>query len=149
MSESKTGCECPLAGFCNRHNMQKTPHMHKLCQNHQGYFDKWEKCQGPGQDQSQCSKEKTETTVEVKPQEIKKPVELPSIVQQAKNFAVAATNHAKNGFKSASEEVQNERLSICGGCEYYIAEQHRCGKCGCPLAGKTKWASSTCPIGKW
>ena len=27
--EKKTPCECPLAGLCNRHNMNKTPHYKK------------------------------------------------------------------------------------------------------------------------
>jgi hypothetical protein len=49
--KKKTPCECPLAGLCNRHGMNKTPHYHKLCQNHQGYFEQWENCKGPGQDQ--------------------------------------------------------------------------------------------------
>lgn len=25
-------CECPVAGFCQRHQIEKTPHLHKLCQ---------------------------------------------------------------------------------------------------------------------
>lgn len=60
--EKKTGCECPLAGFCNRHQMNKTEHYHKLCQGHPGYFKMWEECRGPGQEFTDCKGGLTEET---------------------------------------------------------------------------------------
>ena len=47
--EKKTQCECPLAGYCKRHNMVKGPHPHKLCQTREDYFQLWEEGFGPGQ----------------------------------------------------------------------------------------------------
>ncbi len=44
-----TNCECPLSGYCKRHNIIKTQHWHYLCQTHQLYFQKWEAGAGPGQ----------------------------------------------------------------------------------------------------
>jgi hypothetical protein len=44
-----TGCECPIAGFCHRHNIQKNEHWHRLCQTKPSYFQAWEQGRGPGQ----------------------------------------------------------------------------------------------------
>lgn len=48
MSESMQ-CECPLAGYCNRHSVKKSKHWHKLCQNHPSYRAAWDRGNGPGQ----------------------------------------------------------------------------------------------------
>ncbi len=37
-----TGCECPIAGYCDRHKMNKPGRLHLLCQTNQLYFDRWE-----------------------------------------------------------------------------------------------------------
>jgi len=38
-----TNCECPLAGYCERHKMNKPGRLHFLCQTSQLYFDRWER----------------------------------------------------------------------------------------------------------
>lgn len=146
MSEKpKTPCECPLAGFCERHGIQKSSHYHKLCQNHAGYFAQWEACRGPGQNPNDCTKNneaesiKQEETVQ----------EMPSKMQMAKNFAKSAVNHISNGMKNVDTNLQAQRLEICADCPFISADKSRCTKCGCFLAAKTKWKSSSCPIGKW
>jgi hypothetical protein len=70
-------------------------------------------------------------------------------MKMAKNLAIASKDHVKDGLAQAQEELQAERLEICKGCEFYIPEQDRCGKCGCFLKSKSAWKSSKCPIGKW
>lgn len=150
--ERKTGCECPLAGLCNRHGVEKSAHQHKLCQMHEGYFNMWEQCRGPGQNPSTCVKP-TEPPKEVEPvAEKPKPQnkqQLPSKTKMAGNFLKAAAQHLGNGMRQASAELQEERLDICRGCEYLIEESFRCSECGCHLAAKAKWQSSSCPKGKW
>lgn len=42
-------CECPLAGYCNRHGVKKGESLHKLCQTNEDFFLAWEECRGPGQ----------------------------------------------------------------------------------------------------
>lgn len=42
-------CECSKAGFCTRHNVDKTPHLVHLCQTRQEFFQAWEENRGPGQ----------------------------------------------------------------------------------------------------
>lgn len=171
MEEKKTQCACDLAGFCNRHGINKSAHMHKLCQNNPKYFKMWEECRGPGQGNGDCGniKNVTETVDEPQNDSIKninnEPVKekvkdeksgkkdelpkLPSLLQQAKNLATATAEHAKNGFKNAQEEEKQRRLSICKECPHLIPDSMRCGQCGCYLETKAAWASSKCPIGKW
>lgn len=44
-----------------------------------------------------------------------------------------------------------ERLLICDRCDYkqLIMDVAICGKCHCPLAGKTASAAASCPLNKW
>jgi len=145
MEGKTTPCECPMAGFCQRHGVNKSTHLHKLCQNHIGYFMMWEECKGPNQNPSDCIKpQKSEMPNEEQPQ-----TNLPSKMQMAKNFIKSASEHVVNGMKNVSTEKQQERLKICDECPHAIEGGSRCGKCGCFLQTKTKWESSSCPIGKW
>ena len=74
---------------------------------------------------------------------------LPGKMEMAKNLAKATKEHVKSGLAQAENDLQKKRLEICQGCEFYIPEQDRCGKCGCYLKSKSAWKSSKCPIGKW
>lgn len=149
----KTPCECPLAGHCSRHNVDKTPHWHKLCQNHPGYFNAWEKCMGPGQDQSQCGKRDMAHETQFVPPHIeqtKQPSQqMPGLFTQAANLAKAATKHALSGGANVSPEQKQARLDICYGCDKFVKETVRCSACGCHLNTKTEWKTSSCPLGLW
>ena len=144
----KTPCECPLAGFCSKHNVEKTPHWHKLCQNHMGYYNAWEKCMGPGQDQSQCGKKEVAQSPPETPH-VHQPQKMPNLFTQAANLAKAATKHALSGGANVSPEEKQARLDICYGCEKFVKETTRCSACGCYLNTKTEWKTSSCPIGRW
>jgi len=155
MSQKITPCECPMAGYCERHGIEKSSHLHKLCSQHLGYFKMWEECRGPKQNPNDCKKQSNtnlsgftpESSVET---EIKESdPQLPSTMQMARNFIKSASDHIKNGMKSADEDIIKKRLEICESCDFKIRESNRCGKCGCFLGAKTKWESSHCPIGKW
>jgi hypothetical protein len=160
MENKLTPCECPIAGWCERHGINKSTHLHKLCQNHMGYFAMWEDCQGPNQSPVNCKKQSKTTKdtnfiapaqhlqTDVSTENQKTENKLPSTMQMARNFIGAAAGHLANGLKTVDEEVQKNRLEICEQCPHMV-EGSRCGKCGCFLPTKTKWASSTCPIGKW
>lgn len=152
MKKETTPCECPVAGFCKRHGIIKSPHLHKLCQNHNGYFKMWEECRGPKQNPNDCEKNsksqedgiKLASTVNTE-----KEVKLPSTMTMAQNFVKSAAKHAQSGFAHVNEDVQKQRLDICNDCEFIVENKSRCGKCGCFLQAKTKWKTSSCPIGKW
>lgn len=44
-----TGCDCPLAGYCKRHGVNKSPHLFHLCKTNDRYYDAWEEGRGIGQ----------------------------------------------------------------------------------------------------
>ncbi len=44
-----TACTCPLAGWCERHQVVKHKTWHKLCQSHAKYRAAWDEGRGPGQ----------------------------------------------------------------------------------------------------
>ncbi len=79
----------------------------------------------------------------------------PSLPEQGKNLAKFTFDVVKNVIDIsatpvlASEEKQQERLSLCKKCEYYSVRQNRCKQCGCYLSHKVKFSVSTCPVGKW
>ena len=47
------------------------------------------------------------------------------------------------------EGIVNRRLDMCKGCEFLFKPTNTCKKCGCFMDVKTKFATSSCPIGKW
>ena len=162
---NKTPCECPLAGYCNRHEITKNLHHHKLCQNHEGYFNMWEEGRGPGQ------KGKTKKPEQKKPKQKKtiQPIlrkckfckndgctgdcrnnnQLPPNIEMAKNLATATKDHIKSGLQTVSEEEIKRRLDVCADCEHFIPHSSRCKLCGCFTKFKAKLKSGGCPINKW
>lgn len=43
---TRTPCECPLAGWCERHGMEKRRRQHQLCQANLRYWNQWERGEG-------------------------------------------------------------------------------------------------------
>ncbi len=80
---------------------------------------------------------------------------LPSIGQMAMNYARAQIKHTFDGRRKATEEIFLERISICENCVgpegKFRASDRRCSArtCGCTVDEKAKWASESCPLGKW
>lgn len=79
--------------------------------------------------------------------------ELPGTITMAVNLAKAVAAHVADGAKHVSTEQMQTRLEICSLCPQLKpgadAEKDRCAACGCFLAEKAAWRSTTCPIGKW
>lgn len=77
----------------------------------------------------------------------------PSLPEQGKNLAKFSIEVVKNAMTVtsppvlASKEEQQQRISICNGCEYYTMK--RCMHCGCFMENKVKFSISKCPIDKW
>lgn len=38
-----TPCECPVAGYCERHKRMKAGRLHELCRTDMRYFDMWDR----------------------------------------------------------------------------------------------------------
>lgn len=51
--------------------------------------------------------------------------------------------------EKVGEELKNERLEICKGCEHFIKLTQSCSKCGCFMSAKTTLPNAECPVGKW
>ena len=49
----------------------------------------------------------------------------------------------------ALNELSEERMEVCRGCNRFDAVLVRCRKCGCFLAAKTRFPGARCPVGKW
>ena|SRR5579862_815334 len=142
-------CSCLHAGWCQRHQMQKDAHLFAICNRSDGYALKvraiWDKI-----------------PLTVEPQQPPPPAkeqigefrstdqDLPSLVKQAKNAAVAGVRYAAGGFANVDDAVYEARLAVCHKCtEKYIPESKRCAACGCYVEIKARMASEDCPLGKW
>jgi hypothetical protein len=76
----------------------------------------------------------------------------PSLAKQAASLGRAVVNECRGiaaGVDPVSDEQKAARLTICAGCEFLIAAENRCAKCGCLLAAKAAMRTQSCPLGKW
>ena len=53
-------CDCPLAGYCKRHNLKKSEHWHHLCLTKEKYRAAWDEGIGPGQNSPLLTTEQLE-----------------------------------------------------------------------------------------
>jgi hypothetical protein len=77
----------------------------------------------------------------------------PSLSEQGKNLSKFTLDVFKSIFYGqplfATEEISNQRMSICRSCDKYDESQKRCRECGCMLEHKVKFALDSCPLKKW
>ena len=123
-----TPCDCPLAGWCDRHKREKTPHLHKLCQTDERYRSKWDK-EAPKQ----------------------------SAIAKAARLTTAVGKWMAAGQPVRNQDEIDIAFATCGTCEFYKPssdDSGTCGKCGCyvnrrGMLNKIRMATESCPIGKW
>ena len=72
-----------------------------------------------------------------------------SFISKLVNFSKAATDHLLSGLENSTDEVKEQRASICNRCPFIDKENYKCIHCGCYLKYKIAWSTSSCPIGKW
>lgn len=70
-------------------------------------------------------------------------------VELARTALDSAKNIAKNQPIFCDALTVTYRISLCKSCEFFSAENTRCGKCGCYMNAKTKLQAAKCPVGKW
>jgi len=138
-----TNCECAEPGFCQRHQCLKGYWQHRLCRRQESVFLAYEHGEGPGQ----------ETSPDTDPsRDDSSPGPAgPGLLRRGLNFAVAGTRHVANGMQSVSDKVYETRLEECRNCEFCDQQHMVCLKpeCGCFVKVKARWASESCPLGKW
>lgn len=126
-------CICPHEGFCERHKMVKTGRMYELCQNSKRYREFWDGVNlDPG------------TNISYSP------------ISVAASFATSMAKFLWHGAVMTSQEVYEERLSICRNCNQrfettlpLLGVAERCRKCGCFISAKAAIPGESCPIGNW
>jgi hypothetical protein len=156
-------CECTGAGFCERHQMNKSETLYSMCKGTANcadcgrkYWTAWEKglvgatapanpvvnppefCSPDGQSPGHvacggCSR----------PPSVAKP----SILQYATNASQALARFVGDGLKTVSDEEQSERMAVCDTCP--LNQNGQCVGCGCVIKYKTAARLEKCPAGKW
>ncbi|MEJ7594317.1 MAG: DUF6171 family protein [Planctomycetaceae bacterium] len=138
-----TDCECTEPGFCRRHQCVKGYWQHRLCRRQPSVFEAYEKGIGPGQN--------GEIVVAVDGETSQDSTHGPGLLQRGLNFAKASVRHVASGMTTVTDEVYEGRLTVCRNCEFCDLQHLVClrPECGCFLNVKAKWASESCPAGKW
>lgn len=150
-------CECPVAGYCKRHQMEKNETFHALCHGDRGqagwkYFVAWES--GKMGAVSPRDANTTPPAFEGIPGEpilgcsgCGGPVARPNVIQQIVSAAQAAVRFVSDGMQTASENEQAERAAVCSACP--LNENGICKGCGCIIGLKIQARLEQCPAGKW
>lgn len=73
----------------------------------------------------------------------------PTIKRQARPWDFLKSKAPGEAGERASEEKQDERMSICETCPSFIKLTTQCKECGCIMKMKTKLEQAVCPLGKW
>tara|TARA_Y100000401_G_scaffold116049_1_gene120976 strand:+ start:1656 stop:1982 length:327 start_codon:yes stop_codon:yes gene_type:complete len=73
----------------------------------------------------------------------------PSFLDMIKGFATDVVEYAKQGAPHVTENQYKERIRTCATCPDLIKKSMRCGKCGCLVEQKARWATTACPASKW
>lgn len=122
--EKKTKCVCENPGWCERHGISKSKHMHHLCQTNPKYFTLWENGVGPGQDLAKD----------------------PTLVEEDEEWA----HETPDMLTELEVEAFKDRLAICECCPSYMGN-HRCSsiQLGCRKAYKKKLRDANCPLDRW
>ncbi|MGO9919589.1 MAG: tetratricopeptide repeat protein [Isosphaeraceae bacterium] len=71
----------------------------------------------------------------------------PGLLRMAMSATKAMANFVGSGFKTATPEIQRQRLQTCAACEHHTGL--RCQICGCFTNVKSRLLHEDCPIGKW
>jgi len=71
----------------------------------------------------------------------------PSLLKKALNFGEALVDHVADGLTTVTSMQLSSRLAVCNKCPFN--NEGSCMKCGCVIATKAKWRSSSCPAEYW
>lgn len=67
--------------------------------------------------------------------------------KKTSDFIRSLFEHVFAGLPVVSEQIRQERLYICSGCEWF--QDGICGRCSCHVEVKAGWAEQECPLKKW
>ena len=115
MSEQTPPCDCPMAGYCERHKMDKSKGLYNLCKNDDEQRRKWDESIASGRSANGMT--------------------MPSLAQRALNFAKANLRFVSMGFKMRDEDEIKRIFDICATCPTgkWDAKDQVCTDCGCKV----------------
>jgi hypothetical protein len=73
----------------------------------------------------------------------------PVIKRQVRPWDLLRSKKPGEVGERASDEKQEQRMSICQQCPRFVKLTSQCLECGCIMNLKTKLEHATCPLGKW
>lgn len=68
----------------------------------------------------------------------------PPLIKRVANFATTIVRHVISG-TNVSDEIFNERISICEKCPLFNSVNRICESCGCYMDVKAKFGEVKCP----
>ena len=74
---------------------------------------------------------------------------VPSLKREVRPWDLLKSKKPGSAGERASDEKQQERMSICQECPRFVKLTSQCLECGCIMNLKTKLEQATCPLGKW
>lgn len=127
-------CSCPVAGFCNRHLIQKNEQWHKLCQTNPNYRAAWDSWTGPGQKRGEELSERDKRVLRIKEKaaRVKRFVSWVKFFRKSEDKGLGDTLHRLSTLCGKNQRdlkrMLKEELSVCA-CELTKAieklnEQH-------------------------
>ena len=152
-------CECPVAGYCRRHQMDKNETFHALCHGDRGqagwkYFVAWEsgKMGAVSPHDANLNPPPFEGDAATAGgmaacNGCGGSVSMPSVFDRIKSAAGAAVGFLADGMQVASDNEREARQSICKTCP--LNEAGSCVGCGCVIELKTQARLEQCPAGRW
>lgn len=147
-----TPCECPQAGWCERHHCLKHPALFLLCRRQTEYYQAWEEGRGPCLPAPGTELPAVEATeCDAEPAASTDAANGPGLLQRAWNLGKAVTRHVADGGKQVDDSTFEARLAICRECPSCDTARMVCRdpNCGCFLNIKARWQSENCPQLKW
>ena len=73
----------------------------------------------------------------------------PSAVKRGFSLAQSLLRYAREGFPNVAQDVYEQRMVTCSGCDDLNKERATCNLCGCYVEYKGRMKTESCPKNKW
>lgn len=77
------------------------------------------------------------------------------MIKKIINFTKSLFLHIIRGSPKSSQELIDQRYSVCTSCDLYDEKSKQCLHCGCNInqekifLNKLAWVDQKCPLNKW
>lgn len=122
------GCRCDKSGWCELQGRHVTPLLIRICQSSDNAREKMSAVAADRQGAVERCRGGWSLSL-------------------VGTFLRALIRFVRHGLPVVAWQNESERLTQCATCPYRIGG--RCGLCCCWLWIKARWATESCPVGKW